>query len=226
MADDKAGPFGEVEGDYGTVKVQLAGGNKEDKPKRPTKGTQVVWGGTDPSSPWGHLQALIEKAGGSVTYTYVHAADLKEPLVEVTDEEEKKDDGGGADDKKADAKKDDGKPAGDKKDVPPPHPGGQEGSGPLFDRGIEIDFNGNKARIWAHPHCFQSGPRPLIIALHGINGKSHKLYPALDDKGTHVGKLVAKLIDDNKVTPLVIAAPTHFSDAPWGTSTSRSSSTR
>src|SRR5213080_2800875 len=115
MGDEKAGPFGEVEGDYSVVKVQLAGGNKEEKPKRPTKGTQVVWGGTDASSPWGHLQALIEKAGGSVSYTYVHAADLKEPLVEVTEEEEKKDDGGGAADQKpADAKKADGKPEDNK----------------------------------------------------------------------------------------------------------------
>src|SRR5438270_10058269 len=142
MGDAKAGPFGEVEGDYSVVKVQLAGGNKEEKPKRPTKGTQVVWGGTDPSSPWGHLQALIEKAGGSVSYTYVHAADLKEPLVEVTEEEEKKDDGGG-EAKPAEAKKDDGK-----KEENKPHPGGIEGHGPLFENGIEFDYNGNKARVW------------------------------------------------------------------------------
>src|SRR5947209_886002 len=89
MGDEKAGPFGEVEGDYSVVKVQLAGGNKEDKPKRPTKGTQVIWGGTDASSPWGHLQALIEKAGGSVTYTLVHGADLKDAPVEITEEESK-----------------------------------------------------------------------------------------------------------------------------------------
>ena len=30
---------GEVEGDYSVVKVQLAGGGKEDKPVRPTKAT-------------------------------------------------------------------------------------------------------------------------------------------------------------------------------------------
>src|SRR5258706_2600313 len=122
MGDAKAGPFGEVEGDYSVVKVQLAGGNKEEKPKRPTKGTQVVWGGTDASSPWGHLQALIEKGGGSVSYTFVHAADLKEPLVEVTEGEEKKDDGGG-DAKQPDAKKADATP-GDKKDDSKPHAGG------------------------------------------------------------------------------------------------------
>src|SRR5437588_200309 len=82
---------GEVEGDYGTVKVQLAGGSKDEKVTRPTKGTQLVWGGTDVSSPWGHLQALIEKSGGSVAYTYIHAGDLSEPLVVVTEEEAKED---------------------------------------------------------------------------------------------------------------------------------------
>src|SRR4051812_19303356 len=98
---------GEVEGDYGTVKVQLAGGGKDDKVSRPTKGTQLVWGGTDVSSPWGHLQALIEKGGGSVTYTYLHAGDFSEPLVVVTDEgAEKTDDAPPpAEEKKADQPK-------------------------------------------------------------------------------------------------------------------------
>src|SRR5438105_15509911 len=75
--------FGEVEGDYGTVKVQLCGGGADATPKRPTKGSQVVWGGTDPSSPWGHLAALIEKAGGTVTYTYANASDLVIEPVQV-----------------------------------------------------------------------------------------------------------------------------------------------
>src|SRR5690242_6170849 len=83
---DKDSIAGEVEGDYSVVKVQLGGGGKEDTVQRPTKGTQVVWGGTDPGSPWAHLAKLIEKAGGSVTYTYIHASDLKEPIALVTDE--------------------------------------------------------------------------------------------------------------------------------------------
>jgi len=60
MADPKS-IAGEMEGDYGTVKVQLAGGPAADAVQRPTKGTQVVWGGTAPGSPWAHLAALIEQ---------------------------------------------------------------------------------------------------------------------------------------------------------------------
>ena len=86
MGDSKS-IAGEVEGDYGTVKVQLAGGPAADKPARPTKGTQLVWGGTGPSTPWGHLAALIEKGGGSVNYTFIHASDLKAPLALVKDDE-------------------------------------------------------------------------------------------------------------------------------------------
>ena len=37
---------------------------------------QLVWGGEGASSPWGLLAKLIEQAGGSVQYTYLHAADL------------------------------------------------------------------------------------------------------------------------------------------------------
>src|SRR2546423_6021412 len=87
MADPKS-IAGEVEGDYGTVKVQLAGGPADDAVQRRAKGTQVVWGGTRPGSPWAHLAALIEKSGGSVTYTFLHAADLKEPAVIASDEED------------------------------------------------------------------------------------------------------------------------------------------
>ena len=87
MADAKS-IAGEVEGDYGTVKVQLAGGPAGDAVQRPTKGTQVVWGGTAPGSPWAHLAALIEKSGGSVTYTFLHASDLKEPVVIASGEED------------------------------------------------------------------------------------------------------------------------------------------
>jgi murein DD-endopeptidase MepM/ murein hydrolase activator NlpD len=216
MADAKGGAFGEVEGDYSVVKVQLAGGGKEGKPARPTKGTQLVWGGTDVSSPWGHLAALIEKGGGSVNYTYVHAADLKAPLLEVEDEGVTTSDEQAEDAKPAQQQKTDGK-TDEKKTEPRHSTGGAEGHGPLFDDGVDFQFAGNTARVWAHPHAFMYGPRPLVIALHGINGKSHKLHPALDEHGTHVGKLVGKLIEDGKVTPLLIAAPTEFSDGPWRT---------
>ena len=207
---------GEVEGDYSVVKVQLAGGPKEGKPVRPTKGTQLVWGGTDVSSPWGHLAALIEKAGGSVGYTYVHAADFDQPLVVVTDEGETRDDGAqDGDAKQPEQKKaDDG--GGAQKPAEPKHStGGAEGHGPLFDDGIDFQFAGNTARVWAHAHTFMAGPRPLVIALHGINGKSHKLHPSLDPKGIHVGHLAHQLIEEGKVAPVVIAAPTEFSDGPW-----------
>ena len=134
MADPKS-IAGEVEGDYSVVKVQLAAAGAGDKLVRPTKGTQVVWGGSDKSSPWGHLAALIEKSGGSVSYTYVHAADLREPLVVVTDEGETHEDTP-ADQPKADDKKASGdKPAGDKPAEPKHSTGGAEGHGPLFDTG-------------------------------------------------------------------------------------------
>ncbi len=204
MAEQKS-IAGEVEGDYGTVKVQLAGAPAGDTVQRPTKGTQVVWGGTAPGSPWAHLAALIEKSGGSVTYTFLHAADLEEPIAVATEEED------------APA------PADEPAQKPPPAPagtirhsaGGAEGHGPLFDRGLDFQFGGNTARVWAHPHCFDSGPRPLVVALHGINAKLREKHPPLGDKDLHVGKLAAKLVSDGKCTPLVIAAPTEFSDGPW-----------
>ena len=210
MGESK-GIAGEVEGDYAVVKVQLAGGGKDDKPQRPTKGTQVVWGGTDPSSPWGHLAALIEKAGGSVNYTFVHAADLKTPLVVVTDDGPAEEEPA-ADDKPAQKPDSPGaKPA----EPPVLHTGGVQGHGPLFENGLDFQFGGNTARVWAHPHCALAGHRPLVIALHGINGKNRHKHPALDENGVHVGKLADKLIEDGKVTPVVIAAPTEFSDGPW-----------
>src|ERR1051325_9193971 len=120
MADSVAG---EVEGDYSVVKVQLAA-IAGDEVKRPTKGTQVVWGGSEKGSPWAHLAELIEKGGGSVTYTYIHAADLKEQAEpEAQDEgdapkEEEKQEAAPKDDKK-DEKKDE--------KAPPSNPGGIEG---------------------------------------------------------------------------------------------------
>ena len=208
MADPKS-IAGEVEGDYGTVKVQLAGGPAGDAAQRPTKGTQVVWGGTEPGSPWAHLAALIEKSGGSITYTFLHAADLKQPVVIASDEEEAAANGEQAEEKPA--------PAADKPEGTVRHSsGGAQGHGPLFDDGLDFQFAGNVARVWAHPHCFHSGPRPLVVALHGINAKAREKHPALDEKGLHVGKLAARLVADGKSTPLLIAAPTQYSDAPWG----------
>jgi hypothetical protein len=218
MGDNKS-IAGEVEGDYSVVKIQLAGGPKDGKPVRPTKGTQVVWGGTDPSSPWGHLAALIEKSGGSVNYTFVHAADLTEPLAVVTDDGPAEE--SAADDKPSDpagAKPAD-KPAdkgGDKPAEPPVLHGGIEGTGPLFETGLDFEYAGNTARVWAHPHCAMAGHRPLVISLHGMNGKTPIKHPHLDEHRLHVGKIAGKLIDDGKVTPLLIAAPTEASDGPWG----------
>src|SRR5229473_7239335 len=65
-----------VEGDASAVPVRVAPGDPSDAPRRPSKGTQLVWGGADPSSPWGHLQSLIEAAGGSVQYTLLHSSVL------------------------------------------------------------------------------------------------------------------------------------------------------
>jgi len=217
MGDGKS-IAGEVEGDYGTVKVQLSGGAPGDGVVRPTKGTQVVWGGFAPGSPWAHLAALIEKSGGSVTYTFLHAGDLKEPIALVTDEDGEPAPG-------AESQTSSGtsppppktqttqKPAG-----PVAHSTGgtTQGHGALFESGLDFGFGGNTARVWAHPRCLQAGPRPLIVALHGINAKAREKHPPLDDKKVHVGKLAAQFVADGKTTPLLIAAPTEFSDAPWG----------
>ena len=235
MSDENKSIAGEIEGDYTRVPVQLAGGLGE-KPLRPTPGTQVVFGGKDPSSPWGHLLALIEKAGGSVNYTFVHAAELKaSPIVVPADptagdalplgdhprlkEEDKK-----AQPAPAEAKKDG--PA--KQDAPPPeqpvapqHPVANNhfelGTGPLFDRGQVFKYDGNDARVWADPRTMGPLRRPLLIVLHGVNHKDRKSHPSLSDDSIHVGKLAQKLADDGKVTPLVICAPTSFSNGPWNT---------
>src|SRR6267143_879161 len=65
-----------VEGDAGAVPVQIAPGQAADSPSRPDKGAQLVWGGSGPSSPWGHLLSLIGAAGGSVQYTFFHSTVL------------------------------------------------------------------------------------------------------------------------------------------------------
>src|SRR5438552_10178782 len=87
-----------VEGDCSKIKVQLAPGGTG-KPERPTRSTQLVWGGSDPSSPWGHLLSLLEAGGGSASYVYLHAADLVKkrladhaPAAEGEKKDEKKED--------------------------------------------------------------------------------------------------------------------------------------
>jgi len=65
MAEPKS-IAGEVEGDYGTVKVQLSGAAAGEAVARPTRGTQVVWGGSGPGSPWAHLAGLIEKKAAEI----------------------------------------------------------------------------------------------------------------------------------------------------------------
>src|SRR5438445_1497960 len=82
MSDEKANSLF-VEGDFAKVKVQLAAGDTGAQPKRPGPGTQLVWGGDGASAPWGHLIALIEKSGGSVSYTQVHAAAFQEHAHEL-----------------------------------------------------------------------------------------------------------------------------------------------
>src|ERR1041384_7052444 len=211
MADSVAG---EVEGDYSVVKVQLAAIAGDDV-KRPTKGTQVVWGGAEKGSPWAHLAELIEKGGGSVTYTYIHAADLKEqPEPEAQDEgDAPKDEAGPGPEAEPPPKKDEKK---DEK-APPSNPGGMEGHGDLFEFGTkDFKFNGNPARIWAHPHTFMSGPRPLIILLHGINKQEALDYPLMNEKGIHIGKIASALIDAGKATPVIIVAPTEKRNDVWG----------
>ena len=52
MAEPKS-IAGEVEGDYGAVKVQLSGAAAGEAVARPTRGTQVVWGGSGPGFPSG-----------------------------------------------------------------------------------------------------------------------------------------------------------------------------
>lgn len=216
-----------VEGDFAKVKLELRAGPAEAKPKRPGPGSMLVWGGTGLSSPCGHLVDLIEKSGGQVSFTQVHAAAFEEhapdlprpsgapgpaPMAEEPAqqpvEEEKKEDGAEAKQKPASAP---AQSAGED------HHSGPAGSGPMFQYGATFNYNGEEARVWAHPRAAHAGPRPLIILLHGLNESGDK-HPSLgasagktgaNDKWIHVGKLAEKLIDEGKVTPLLIAAPTH-----------------
>lgn len=72
-----------AEGDYTKVPIQVGAASVDAGLSRPTKGTQVLWGGSAPASPWGHLLALIDKAGGEVNYTYLHGAVLAQSAVAI-----------------------------------------------------------------------------------------------------------------------------------------------
>jgi hypothetical protein len=50
MADPQ--PSKVIETDFATAKIQLAPGGTG-APQRPTKSTQLVWGGEGASAPWG-----------------------------------------------------------------------------------------------------------------------------------------------------------------------------
>jgi hypothetical protein len=95
------------------------------------------------------------------------------------------------------------------------------GDGPLFEYGVTFSYQGETARVWAHPKTPMLGPRPLVIFLHGSNRAPADPYPALDERFPspddpgksymhHMGKLAQKMIDGGLVTPLVIAAPTNL----------------
>jgi murein DD-endopeptidase MepM/ murein hydrolase activator NlpD len=187
-----------VEGDFAKIKVQIAPGGTG-KPERPTRSTQLVWGGGDASSPWGHLLSLLEAGGGSASYVYLHAATLVRKRFDdhaPPPPDEKKED-----------------------DKPP----AETGKGPLFEWGFDFEFKnkGKKdARIWAHPRAYKSGPRPLIVYLHGMRTPDNhpQLSSKLDrDWTVHAGKLAQLYIDRGSVTPLAMAAPTSLTDSKWDT---------
>ena len=207
-----------VEGDGTAVPVQLAPGAAADSPRRPAKGTQLVWGGGDPSSPWGHLQALIEAAGGPVQYTYFHSSVLaqlakgkkpKPPPQKPSSEEKKQQDDSQADqhDKNTSFEA-------------PAHSADSHSDQALFAVGhdFEYDNKGKKdARLWAHSAAPAAGKVPLLVFLHGIAPKLDGMdcdFPQLQDDfdahpfGCHLGHLAGALIDGGKVRPLAVAAPT------------------
>ena len=65
-----------AEGDYSKVPIQLGATSVDQGVSRPTKGTQLLWGGSAPASPWGHLLGLIEKSGAPIDYTFIHGSVL------------------------------------------------------------------------------------------------------------------------------------------------------
>ena len=225
-ADSKGDEGPMTEGDYKKVAIQLAGAAVGAAPKRPTKGSQVVWGGGDPSSPWGHLVAQIEKGGGSVSYTFCHAATIdksagtvKVTVAPETAAETPADPPEGQEHHQAVAPD---RPAEAFHQEEPPkavqNPG-EKPAGPIFEKGLEFDYLGQKAAVWAHGACKGNGKRPLFVYLHGINGGERENHPHLDPKHIHVGRLIGALVEDGKVSPSVVAAPTDPSNRPWSKTT-------
>src|SRR5437870_2150590 len=58
------------------------------------------------------------------------------------------------------------------------HHSGPAGGGPLFEYGLTFNYNGDEARVWAHPRAANAGPRALVILLHGLNESGDK-HPSL-----------------------------------------------
>ena len=226
-ADQPKGDEGPItEGDYKKVAIQLAGAAAGNHPKRPTKGSQVAWGGGDPSSPWGHLIAQIEKGGGSVNYTFCHAATVDKNLATVravvapeTAAETPADPPEGQEHHQPVAP--DRPPDAFHKEDPPKavQQPGEKPSGAIFEKGQEFDYLGHKAAVWAHGSCMGDGKRPLFVYLHGINESLKENHPHLDPKHIHAGKMIGAQIEDGKVSPCVVAAPSDPSNRPWGKST-------
>ncbi len=208
-----------VEGDASAVPVRVAPGDPSDAPRRPSKGTQLVWGGADPSSPWGHLQSLIEAGGGSVQYTLLHSSVLaqlaqgKKPKPPPQQQQKKQQDQDPDHEKQHEKNLsyEEGSHTGDTHD--------------LFDGGHDFKYDNKDkdARVWAHPAAALAGDGkekvkvPLLVFLHGTNTPSP--HPQLQDHpgehmwSCHLGRLAGKLIHDLKVRPLAIAAPTSVADS-------------
>ena len=80
---------------------------------------------------------------------------------------------------------------------------------------VFIDFGSGKGRclLLATEWPFR---RIVGVELSAeLNHVAREKHPALTDRKLHVGKMAGALIDAGKVTPLVIAAPTSFSNGPW-----------
>jgi len=203
-----------VEGDGSKVPVRIAPGDASDSPRRPAKGTQLVWGGGDPSSPWGHLLSLIEKGGGSVQYTLLHSSVLaqlaqgKKPKPPANQQPKEKQAEEPADDKQHE------------KNLSYQEGAATGGGHEIFDQGhdFEYDNKGKKdARVWAHPAAPAAAKVPLLVFLHGIAPKLDGMdcdYPQLQTDftahpfGCHLGRLAKALVDAGKVRPMAVAAPT------------------
>ena len=211
-------------GDYTKVPIQLAPGSMGSI-ARPTKGTQLIWGGHGAGSPWGQLSQLIEKSGAPVSYLLLSAAELAQRTQATMGAPGAMPISGT--DKKLQSSDQQGPLQIDPKPNPNApglhHASGPSGRGRLFDAGLNVSYQGEAMRLWAHPRAANSGPRPLIIYLHDINPNSDQ-HPALSAEvgkanlpWMHMGKLAQRLIEQGKVTPLAIAAPTNAAAAPWGT---------